>query len=115
MNKTRKKSRKKSFYTYLIIILIIAFLAFLFSFRAYYHYSVWKSQHDYFNNPNTKIQAWMTVDMVSRGFNIPRAEIIKELNVTEPLNPHMNLDRFCTQYNKNCTILLDRLNNLIGR
>lgn len=110
-----KKLQTRKLYIYIIIILIVLTIAVLYSFRAYHNYSVWKSQKNYFNYPNPKIQPWMTIDMISKEFNIPHAEIIKELNITEPINLNINLARFCRQYKRNCTILVDRLNNLVER
>jgi len=109
------KSRKETVYILIIAILIVIILAVLFSFRAYYNYSVWESRHNYFNQQNPRIESWMTLEMISSRFNIPFEEIIRELNATEHLNPRVNLDRFCSQYKQDCAIIIERLNNLAGR
>lgn len=109
------KSQKQTLYISIIIILIVIALAILFSFRAYHNYFAWRSYHNYFNQSNPKIESWMTLNMISREFNISHADIIKELNITESINPHLNLDRFCRQYHQNCSKIIDRLNNLAGK
>jgi len=110
-----KKNRKKNVYTILVVILLIIFLVFLLSYRAYVHYSVWKSHHNYFKNPNQKIESWMSPRMISRGFNIPMSEIFGVMRVNASMNRNTALDRFCKEYRENCTELVERLNTLAGK
>lgn len=107
----KKKLRKKEFY--FVLAMILAVFVFFLLFRAYQHYSAWKAYHDYFNQPNPKIESWMSFDTISKRFQISEREILNELNVSErQINPRMTLDRFCRRYHQNCTELVKRLNEL---
>jgi hypothetical protein len=106
-------NKKKNHYMRWIIILLAIALVFLFSYRAYVHYSDWKMYHNYFNQPNQKIESWMSIKMVSARFNVSVEDIFSAAGANpQKVNNHMALDRFCIEYNQNCTKLIERLNNL---
>jgi hypothetical protein len=107
--------KKKIDYAYIAFILVLIALILLFSFRVYHSYSSWRSYHNYLNQPNPQIEPWMNVRMISARFNITTGGIFKEMNNKTSINPHISLDRFCTQYNQNCTDLVERLNLAIKK
>lgn len=109
----RNSLQRKVVYIALIIVLI-AFV-FLFSLRAYRQYHVWRSYHNYFNQPNPKIESWMTIKLISQKFNITEEEISESLDNQTRINCHISLNRFCKQYHQNCTEIVDRLNQIIGK
>jgi len=99
----------------IVIILLIVALVFLFSYRAYVHYSTWNKHHNYFKNPNQKIESWMSLRMISKGFSISIDEIFGVMGVNASINRNTALDRFCKEYRENCTELVERLNTLAGK
>jgi len=103
-------------YIYVVIILLIVALLFSALFRAHENYLRYKENKDYLSQPNKKIQGWMNIKIISANFNLSSQEIFKEMGVDETkINPHISLDRFCKEYNQNCTLLIERLNNRAGR
>jgi len=110
-----KKTKKRSVYTAVVIILLIIALVFLFSYKAYVHYSTWNQHHNYFKNPNQRIESWMSIRMISNGFNIPMNDIFSIMGVDSSINKNTAIDRYCKEYNQNCTELVERLNTLAGK
>lgn len=110
------KRNKKLLVLYIIIIIFLALLFILFSVRSYQHYSAWKEHRNYSKNLPEKIEPWMNFKTISIDFNIQEKEIlnISGVNATS-LNQGMNLELFCKQYKKNCTELVNTLNNLNKR
>ena len=107
---------KKSFYIYLIIIILLVSVIIFLSIRAYHHYSSFKTYNTYFHSSNIKIESWMSFKTISKNFNLTEAQIIQEAGVNlSSVNNHLNLDRFCKEYHKDCTDLTNRLNQLAGR
>ena len=110
-----KKIKKRSVYTTLVVIFLIIALVFLLSYRAYAHYFIWNKYHNYFKNPNQKIEAWMSIRMISNEFSIPIDEIFTIMGVDSSINKNTAIDRYCKEYHQNCTELVERLNTLAGK
>jgi hypothetical protein len=110
------KIKRRRNYAIIILIIILAVLV-LFSFlRAYIQYSNWKTQHNYFENPNPKIESWMTIKMISEQFNLTTTDILAEMKINNtPVNKHLTLELYCKQYHKDCTELIQRLNQHIRK
>jgi uncharacterized membrane protein len=104
---------KKDLYLLLVIILLAIALTIFTSYRAYAHYSTWEKYHSYFNQPNQKIESWMSINTISTRFNISINDIFSSIGTnTSKLNNHMALDRLCKEYKQNCTDLVEKLNKL---
>lgn len=107
----KKINKKRSLYTFLILVLIL--LIFFFSFRAYNHYTVFKIHKGYFKQLNPNIESWMTVHLIIKRFNIAQDVIFKELNVTNTIsNQRSSIDSICKKNHLNCTQVINRLNKL---
>lgn len=105
--------KRKDILFYVIIILILVLALFLFSLRAYYHYSEWKTHHNYLRQPR-QIESWMNFKQIMDKFRINESEIINlsNVNITH-INPNMNLNYFCKYYNRDCNPLINNLNNFV--
>lgn len=93
----------------LIIILIAAF--FLLAFEANNQYSIFQEKRHQIKQPE-KIESWMSFSQISKILKISPEALLERLNITLKLNPHINLDLYCKQYKQNCTLLVDRINEL---
>lgn len=107
MNKSQKEG-----YIYVVIILLLIAVIFSALFRAHENYSEYREQKDYLASSEKQIQAWMSIKTISTWFNLSFEEIFEEagLNKTK-INPHMSLKKFCNEYNQNCPLLMEKLNN----
>jgi uncharacterized protein YneF (UPF0154 family) len=96
---------------YIILILILAILFFLVILQSYDNYLTWKTNHNYLKQQNPEIESWMTINMISKNFNISYEKIFSELNVNKT-NVHVSLDRFCKQYRRDCGEIINNLNSI---
>lgn len=103
---------QKTGYIYAIVILLLIAVIFSALFRAHENYSEYREQKDYLASSEKQIQDWMSIKTISTHFNLSFEEIFKEAEVNETkLNPHMSLKKFCVEYDKNCPLLIEKLNN----
>ena len=103
----------KNNFFYVSLITALVLLIFLFSFRAYMHYTVLKSHREYFRQPNPEIQSWMTIHSVARHFNISESALFQEMNVSATMsNRRLTIEGICKKNNLDCNEMLIRLNLL---
>ena len=104
--------KQKPNYIYIVVILILLALLFSVLFKALGNYSVYKERKIYFSQSDPRIQDWMSIKIISTNFNLSSQDIINEMNVNgRKINPHISLKRFCKEYERNCILLIERLNN----
>ncbi len=99
-----------------IIIIFLVLLSFLIIYRAYTNYSQWRNYHNYFSQENPQIQSWMNLNTISKRFNLTDEELNQALDINgTKVNKHISLDRFCKEYNKECSVIVENLNQLIKK
>ena len=109
----KKSSQKLILYILIAALLLIIILLFQ---NAYSHYSQFKSHENFFRQPHPAIEPGMTFVQISRQFNLGGGEILNQTSVPKVvINPHLTLERFCIQYNQNCTLLVEKLNRLVRK
>lgn len=108
-----KKSKILFYFVILFFVLLILFLAY----HTFINYHSWREHRNYFkNNPQPKIESWMTINMISNRFNITSVEILKEIGINKTqVNRHMALDRLCSEYKQNCIDVVNRLNTIFKK
>ena len=107
---------RKQNYVYIVVILILFALLFSTLFRAYENYSIYREHKVYIQQPDSKIQDWMSIKTISTNFNLSSQEIFNEMGVNKTkMNIHISLSRFCKETHQNCAPILEKLNNLVGR
>jgi len=108
--KIEKPDKTKVLY---IIIIALVLLIFLYSFRAYQHYTLMKLHREYFKQPNLQIEPWMTVHSISRHFNISENAIFQELKTKATIsNSRTTIESMCKKNHLNCTETISGLNAL---
>jgi hypothetical protein len=103
--------KKRYFYigTFALLILFIAFAIFI----AQRDFSLFEKQRSNSVSSENKIESWMNIDFITKEFNISKETIIEALNLSnEKINPEASLYRLCNQYKKNCTQIINELNEI---
>ena len=97
---------------YALMMIVLLSLIILLAIDTYHSISSWQQRHVYFRQPGAEIQSWMTINEISRNFNLSHSQIYSVLGTSGTINNHISLDRFCSLYNKNCTLIVSELKNL---
>ena len=121
-----KKDKRISWQTFIIILIGIVLLSciVLFSIRAYTHYTELEDHKDYFLQPGAPIQDWMTIHSIVRHYNLTEERIYTELNVSpgtliselgldnSTVIDRLTIEKICVEKHLNCTVVVNRLNNI---
>jgi hypothetical protein len=109
------KLEKEEIIIYSLILIVLTTLIAVLIIHAFTNYLEFKENKNYFiNNPNPKIDTWMTPDTILRHFNITEEDLFKELNIKEGESTlRTPLYKICIKQEINCFDLVEKLNNLI--
>ena len=83
----------------------------IFYYKAHLDYKEWKTNRDYLLTESPEIKDWMTINIISRRFNINESEIYTTLNLTNKrLNKQITIKQICRYQKLDCEQVIRNLN-----